>query len=107
MNNRAIRSPIRLPTSPPPIQAAARNAADISDYCALYGQAGLAAGFIRQGLSAEDVRQELLNRRNAQEKAKNTTDSVVQGGHRGAAKPETNATLEDMKRRVEKLKKGN
>lgn len=84
-----------------PAITSAQDAADIADFCMMYGKPALASGFIRSGMSAQAVRDHLLKQRNEEAKAETVASQAVNTAQTTTHAVE-NALLADMKSRVSK-----
>lgn len=80
-------------------KTAASDAAEIMDLCVLFGNPGMASDFVRQGAKPEAVRQSLLKKRNEQAAADRAAGTSIVTANDGKTAPESNAVVDDMKRR--------
>lgn len=83
--------------------AALHDAAEIADLCLLYGKPSLASDFIRKGVSAAAVRNQLLKQRNDEANAERAAGKTVSAAHGGGTQV-VNETRADMERRFKKKK---
>lgn len=86
-----------------PATLSANDAAEITDLCVLYGNAGLASGFIRKNMSVEAVRRQLLKQRNEDAEAARLAGNQVSTAHAvQPVKEGASKLIENMKKRFDK-----